>query len=202
MHHHHVAHRNCHFLNIMIDGTHLYPQGFHPDIIHQHLKPDKCAIAKHYMCTRLSVKYYFIDFGISRRYDASDRAPMEGIIRGGDKTTPEHVVPGQWAADPFPTDIYYLGNFIRQHFLEGFEEPRIGYRVPGHAGFDFMAPLMQDMVHPNQTQWPTIDVIVARFADIWQSLRACMVSKGEFAYWPHRVVAHWCCCMRFVALRV
>ncbi|TFK72497.1 hypothetical protein BDN72DRAFT_731085, partial [Pluteus cervinus] len=57
-------------------------------------------------------KYYFIDFGISRQYDPSDASPIEGIIRGGDKSPPEYADPSG-RCNPFPTDVYSLGNTIR-----------------------------------------------------------------------------------------
>jgi ABC-type phosphate transport system permease subunit len=38
--------------------------------------------------------------------------------------------------------------------------------VYGRWGLDFMRPLMEDMVKADPTQRPTIDEVVARFADI------------------------------------
>ncbi|KAF7376616.1 Protein kinase domain-containing protein [Mycena sanguinolenta] len=67
MHHHHVAHRDCNFNNIMMDGAHLHPKGFHLE--KQTRTLDTKSNAFHYTRTRLPVKYYFIHFGHSRRYD-------------------------------------------------------------------------------------------------------------------------------------
>jgi hypothetical protein len=67
--------------------------------------------------SKLSPRYLLIDFGISRRYQAEDRPPSEGIIRGADKTPPEHQGDVD-ACDPFPTDIYYLGNMVREEFTQ------------------------------------------------------------------------------------
>ncbi|KAJ7267682.1 hypothetical protein B0H12DRAFT_1200803 [Mycena haematopus] len=127
MHHHHVAHRDCNLNNIMMDGAHLYPKGFHPQ--EQDRTLDYKSRPSHYTRTRLPVKYYFIDFGLSRRYDPANGPPLEPIILGGDKSPPEHSKPGD--CDPFPTDIYFLGNLIRRHFLD--------------LGFEFMRPLVNDM---------------------------------------------------------
>lgn len=66
------------------------------------------------------MKYYFIDFGLSRRYEPMDGPPREHPIRGGDKSVPEFQ-PGVWKGellDPFPTDIYYLGNMIRMDIMK------------------------------------------------------------------------------------
>jgi hypothetical protein len=96
----------------MMDGP-MFPEGSH-----------LCDNARDYnfneqtqKFTRLQrpPKYYFIDFGISRRYNPEDRPPLEPPIGGGDKSVPEfrHPVP----CDPFPTDIYYMGNFIRKWII-------------------------------------------------------------------------------------
>jgi hypothetical protein len=61
-------------------------------------------------------KYYFIDFGISRRYDPEDGPPLEPPILGGDKSVPEFKRP--IPCNPFPTDIYYMGNFIREGIMK------------------------------------------------------------------------------------
>ncbi|KAF8200026.1 kinase-like domain-containing protein, partial [Mycena galopus ATCC 62051] len=195
MHHHHVAHRDCNSNNIMMDGAHLFPQGFHPQ--EQHLKPDFKSNAPYYTRTRLPVKYYYIDFGLSRRYDPENRSPSEDIIFGGDKSPPEHV--GRYACDPFPTDIYFLGNLIRRHFLD------LG--AHGRWGFEFMRPLVTDMVQDDPTRRPTIDDVVTRFAEIQKGLsswklRSRVIGKREWPYLPQRIVGHWYRRIRSIILRV
>jgi len=66
--------------------------------------------------------------------------------------------------DPFATDIYYLGNLIRLYFLDGDEF------VPKINGFEFMRPLVNDMVADNPEERPNIDECVARLDDITSSL--------------------------------
>ncbi|KAJ6507307.1 kinase-like domain-containing protein [Mycena vitilis] len=204
MHHHHIAHRDCNYNNIMMDGAHLYPHGFHPDPTHQHLKPNSYSRATHYTRTRFPVKYYFIDFGLSRQYDPTKGPPFyEEVIRGGDRSAPEFDIPGNFSCDPFATDIYYLGNLIRRHFLVGFPE----ISVYGKRGFEFMWPLVADMVQDDPTQRPTIDDVVAQFAVIQKELscwklRSRVVGQREFPYVPHRVVGHWYRRIRFILLRV
>ncbi|KAJ7140477.1 kinase-like domain-containing protein [Mycena crocata] len=193
MHHHHVAHRDCNSNNIMMDGQHLFPHGTHPDIRHQRLKPNSTyRNATHYTRTQRPVKYYFIDFGLSRRYEPAECPPMEDIIKGGDKSPPEHAIPGQYAADPFATDIYYLGNLIRHEFTEGFKSMSVQKKF----GFEFMEPLVADMVQPDPTKRPKIDEVVARFDEIrkdlgsWK-LRFRIIQEREWPYLPHRIVRHW-----------
>ncbi|KAJ6625419.1 hypothetical protein B0H10DRAFT_2003421 [Mycena sp. CBHHK59/15] len=112
MHKNNVAHR-C-VLNIMMDGSSLYPIPFHP--IKQHLKRDFSGKAPHLTRTQRPVKYYLTDFGLSRQYKLEERPPLEPIIWAGDKSAPEYQVCD--ACDPFPTDIYHLGNLIRREFLK------------------------------------------------------------------------------------
>ncbi|KAK0209765.1 hypothetical protein IW262DRAFT_1244136, partial [Armillaria fumosa] len=62
--------------------------------------------------------YYLIDFGHAHRYDPADGIPSELILQGADRTAPEHLKPvALFECNPFPTDIYYLGNMLREYFL-------------------------------------------------------------------------------------
>ena len=72
---------------------------------------------KHYSRTQRPVKYYLVDFGISRRYNPDDGPPLEYPILGGDKSVPEFRISVN-PCNPFPTDVYYLGSMIRKLFLK------------------------------------------------------------------------------------
>jgi len=202
MHHHHVAHRDCNSNNIMMDGQPLFPEGFHPERRHQDLKPNAKSNASYYTRTRFPVKYYFIDFGLSRRYDPANSTPSEDIILGGDKSPPEHAT-GNFVCDPFPTDIYFLGNLIRRDFLDGYPDT-LQY---GKLGFEFMRPLVDDMVQADPTKRPKIDEVVDRFAEIqsglssWK-LRSRVLGKREFVYLPQRIIGHWYRRIRSIVMRV
>ena len=97
-----------------MDGT-MFPDGWH----FGNERYDRNFDDQTRQFTRLQrpPKYYFIDFGISRRYDPKDGPPLEPPIRGGDKSVPEFQKPIK-LCNPFPTDIYYLGNFIREGILK------------------------------------------------------------------------------------
>lgn len=112
------AHRisDAQLANIMMDARPMYPKSWHPTETKRTLDFKKKA--KHYSRTDRPVKYYFIDFEHSRRYKAEERPPMEFIVKGGDKSPPEQNIPGVDACDPFPTDVYVLGNVIRQFFIQ------------------------------------------------------------------------------------
>ena len=99
----------------MMDPRPLYPNLYH--FINTSQKRDLSGSAKHYTRTRAPVKYYFIDFGISRKYNPANGPPRSYPIQGGDKPVPEFKNL-QDPCDPFPTDIYYLGNVIRTVFLQ------------------------------------------------------------------------------------
>jgi hypothetical protein len=101
-------------MNIMMDGS-MYPDSWHP--VNYDRKRDFSDYAKHYTRTQRPPKYYFIDFGISRRFSPDDKSPLAYPILGGDKSAPEFKKSVD-QCNPFPTDIYYLGNMIRQDFLQ------------------------------------------------------------------------------------
>ena len=75
--------------------------------------------------TERPVKYFLIDFGSAARYDSVDPPPMEVPLPGGDRSVPEFVgynlrlpLSKVKLHNPFPTDVYYLGNWMREEFLD------------------------------------------------------------------------------------
>jgi len=103
--------RDCTVNNLMFDPSGMYPQGFHPSKMRR--SRDFKGRAKRYTRTQRPPRYYLIDFGLSRQYLSRD--VLEEPLRGGDKTAPEHQ-DGR-LCNPFQTDIYYLGNLVRQEFI-------------------------------------------------------------------------------------
>jgi len=190
MHKHHVAHRDGMGFNIMLDPSTMYPDSFHP--VERSMKRDYSGRAHYYTRTQRPPKYYFIDFGISRRYDPKDGPPLEDPIWGGDKTVPEFQISDE-PCNPFPTDIYYVGNMIRKDFIQS------------RNGFEFMSALVADMVQDDPTKRPTADELVARMDDIGQSLsnwklRSRVVKKNDI--WPlglYRSGGHWVRRTMFIA---
>lgn len=112
----HIVFRDCMALNIMVDARPMYPGMYHPRRIIR--TRDYSTDAKYFSRTERPVKYYLIDFGLSRRYPAHEKNPLEIPILGGDKTVPEFLEDPTTLRDPFPTDVYYLGNVIRRNFLD------------------------------------------------------------------------------------
>ncbi|KAK0236751.1 hypothetical protein EDD85DRAFT_1006630 [Armillaria nabsnona] len=162
MHQNFAAHRNCTKSNIMMDPTELHPKGFIPE--RPYMKADDNGFVSP-SCTRTACwpRYFLIDFGHSRRYDPADGIPHEWVLRGGDKTAPEHRSPDALQCNPFPTDI------PPREFTQGTKN----YCNPIRIGLDFLRPLVEDMVKENPYDWPTIDDVVMRFDTIVNSLSRC-----------------------------
>ena len=96
----------------MFDPSGMYPHGYHPVQVNRRLNFK--GRAKRYSRTERPPRYYMIDFGLSRRY--SSRNALDEPLRGGDKSAPEH---GRGEpCNPFHTDIYYLGNLVRECFMK------------------------------------------------------------------------------------
>ena len=99
----------------MLDPSHMYPESFHP--VRMSRSRDFRHKAKAYTRTRQPSSYLLIDFGLSRYYDPANGPPLDKPLRGGDKTAPEHE-DRTTLCNPFPTDVYYLGNFVREYFMQ------------------------------------------------------------------------------------
>ncbi|KAJ6456372.1 hypothetical protein C8R45DRAFT_844991 [Mycena sanguinolenta] len=212
MHDHNVAHRDCNEFNIMMDGSQMYPEGWHPRAPKK-TRDFYSGRAKFYTRTQRLSKYYLIDFGLSRRYETKNPPPLEPVILGGDKSVPEHrftvdrndvpppstdediqnKVPPK-PCDPFPTDIYYLGNMIRLDFLEVRNPPRCS-QMKAKYGFEFMRALVDHMIAEDPAVRPTIDEVIQRFTVIrnnlssWK-LRSRVVTADTFPL-PSRPLKHW-----------
>jgi serine/threonine protein kinase len=109
MHSHNVAHLDGVGLNIMLDATPLYPEGFHPS--HQNFHPTR-IIERAPRLSRLDapVSYYFIDFGISFKFPSREAREKVTQIMGRELTTPELSQKAPY--DPFPVDIYIAGRLL------------------------------------------------------------------------------------------
>ena len=135
IHEHHIAHRyvcsvlgacvarlmqlqfsDCMRLNIMIDPRDMFPDMFHP--VARHYDRNFVGPAKWRSRTMCPSRYYWTDFGLSCRYDANDIHPLEVPIIGGDRSVPEYLENEMTPRNPFHTDVYMLGNLVREDFLQ------------------------------------------------------------------------------------
>lgn len=115
--------RDCTANNLMFDPSGMYPQGFHPTQMNRS-RDFKCR-AMRYTRTQMPPRYYLIDFGLSRQY--LSREALDEPLRGGDKSAPEHRY--RAPCNPFQTDIYYLGNLVREQFMQ----VRSAIHSPSHS---------------------------------------------------------------------
>ncbi|EMD33660.1 hypothetical protein CERSUDRAFT_107977 [Gelatoporia subvermispora B] len=157
MHEHRVAHRDCMILNIMMDPQPLFPDMYHP--LRPNQSRDLRGTPKHYSRTVRPTRYYYIDFGLSRRYPADDVSPREPPIIGGDKTVPEFQGNLRFQpSDPFPTDVYCIGNLIRERYLQEFK------------GVEFMEKLIEDMTQSDPAKRPTMTEVITRYDQLLDGL--------------------------------
>ncbi|KAJ7269600.1 hypothetical protein C8J57DRAFT_1180644 [Mycena rebaudengoi] len=158
MHQNFVAHRDCGLLNIMQDPEQLYPSGFHP--VNYCMNTNHDGLAHSLKRTACWPRYYIIDFGLSRRYSPAKGPPAEPTptLTNGDKAPPEYAAA---ESNPFPTDIYYLGNLLRRHFIRS---DQCSVRDGGiHMPLQFLQPLVDEMTKTDPALRPTIGEVIQRF---------------------------------------
>ncbi|KIJ43900.1 hypothetical protein M422DRAFT_779697 [Sphaerobolus stellatus SS14] len=119
------------------------------------------AKAQYYSRTARPSKYYLIDFGLSRHCDLAKEAPfkLKVPIIGADHTTPEFQGDGaRTRSNPYPTDVYYLGNWVKKDFMSVY------------INFDFMSDLVKDMTREDPSERPKMDEVMIRLDAILRSL--------------------------------
>jgi hypothetical protein len=103
--------RDCTANNVMLEPSGMYPNGFHP--VKRNRNRDFKGKATAYARTQRPPRYLFIDFGLSRQYPTRD--VTDEPLHGGDRSAPE-IKSRKWS-NPFHTDIYYIGNLVRDEFM-------------------------------------------------------------------------------------
>jgi len=173
----------------MADTLRLFKSPPHP--CHPWMKRDYTGrTSKPASRTRKPVKYYLIDFDLSNFYPPEDAPHFERPPWGGDKTVPEFLMPNAPPCDPFPVDVYCLGNAIRRNFVDGEEN-----WSKARKGFEFIRELISDMVNENPRKRPTMTEVVSRFDDIvkglsTRQLRSPIVNVDDSPE-MFRSIAHW-----------
>ncbi|KAH9899125.1 kinase-like domain-containing protein [Epithele typhae] len=174
MHEYRVAHRDIKRNNVMMSPVPFLSEIPHPIF-------DKKSYDFRRKITRTTrtaarPKYCYIDFGISLRT----------VPKFQDSDKPH---------DPFPTDVYYLGELFRQHFI-----------LKSH-GFEILESLVADMIQTDPSRRPTMEEVAQHFSKIladmspWK-LRSRIVHREEFAITGFfRAIGHVFRTMRYVASR-
>ncbi|KAH9920914.1 kinase-like domain-containing protein [Fomitopsis serialis] len=146
-----VAHRDCTNANMMMDAGPLYPRGFHP-LLGEFLPDGKTGTWPNSR-TRCPVKYYFIDFGISRYFPPDVQSKLVIGGDGRDQEPPE--LSDDIPYDPFKLDVFILGNFLRKNFYDRF------------SNVEFMRPIWEAMTRANPDERPS----AADALQQWQRMR-------------------------------
>lgn len=95
----------------MMDGDALYSERTHP--VFTSFALNLSGELRSRWRVDVPIKYYFIDFGISTRFRKSDDSLVLGVA-GRDQSVPELSSTEKY--DPFKTDIYIIGNTLREEF--------------------------------------------------------------------------------------
>lgn len=99
-------------------GEQLYPEGHHPCDPNYSLTASYVSkgLRRRDVARHNPVKYYFIDFEVTSRFDPSIKNPLIMLCFGQDKDLPEL----RWdhPYSPYPVDIFTLGNVYQKEFIE------------------------------------------------------------------------------------
>lgn len=99
--------------NIMMDWSPIYDFQPHPKM--SDMKADWSGPLKPHNRTTHPVRYYLIDWDLSRYFDPELGIPSQNPGYGGDRTVPEFQ--RNELCNPFAVDVYCLGNVIRRRFF-------------------------------------------------------------------------------------
>ncbi len=102
-------------LNIMMD-TVMFPRLFHPQL--PEFNSDRRTLITGYSRTWRPPKYFLIDFGLSDIFDPAQGRTTAIPVLSGDRTVPEFQHNMNRRHEVYPTDVYYIGNMIRESFLQ------------------------------------------------------------------------------------
>ncbi|TDL15597.1 hypothetical protein BD410DRAFT_902496 [Rickenella mellea] len=153
MHENGVAHRDCYYLNIMLDANSMYPDGFHPmfQVAPRGFKGDSTARYIQRSDAR-SVKYYFIDFGLSSSFP-NNHEPR--LVTGMDcllNDVPE--LSNEIPYDPFPVDIFLLGHLYNE------------FLILKYPNLQFLLPLANSMTTENPKSRPSAVEALRHFREL------------------------------------
>lgn len=91
-----------------MDATSLYPKGFHP--VRQSADLSGLHPAERLSRENRYVRYYFVDFGISTKFERGQPRRVFGQD-GLDQDVPELSLTTPY--DPFKVDVFIIGNLMK-----------------------------------------------------------------------------------------
>ncbi|EIW87274.1 hypothetical protein CONPUDRAFT_44705 [Coniophora puteana RWD-64-598 SS2] len=182
MHDNGVAHFDCTSTNIMMDGTPMYPEGWHPQ--QPALKPNYTRRAKYFRRTERAPTYYWVDFAHARTF-----SDAEALANGEEWVDPDLADPNREAygdrerglVDPYAVDVYCLGMFVLRTFIEVRASPPF-LRLAASAvltdiheqpnkNLNFLVSLVDDMVADDPELRPRSDGAARRLNAICNASR-------------------------------
>lgn len=148
----------------MMDGRALYPNGHHP--VWTDCSPDIVEELKPLLRMDHPVKYFYIDFGLSVRFEPDASPYVVGDV-GRDAEVPElsSTVP----YDAFKADIYALGNLFDKEFVQVWlplvhsQAIRLMSRTQKYHSLDFLCELVDAMKRRLPSQRPTAVELIEIF---------------------------------------
>lgn len=149
MHEHKVAHRDCAWGNIMMDGRRLYPAGWHPQRWEVLPNGKSMKSGNPSRTAAGGVRYYFIDFGISSQ--------NQDEVLGVDGQEPAPELSDNVPYNPYKLDVYILGMAYRHFLIERYQ-----------GGLDFLLPLIEYMTPLKPSERPS----AAEAFEKWKSIVA------------------------------
>ncbi|KAF8596727.1 kinase-like protein [Ceratobasidium sp. AG-I] len=162
LHKHDVAHCDIASPNVMMDGTPLYDESFHPFYQNRTLDGKRPLYAK-YLRSQRPVRYFYIDFGYAKWFRDPNEPRMVVGFRAREQT-PEQITEEPY--DPFKADIFQLGAIIRRDL------------IPKIPTLDFLLPLARAMTETDPSKRPSL-------ARAKQSMHTQFVGLSEWKKrWP------------------
>ncbi|KAG9047865.1 hypothetical protein FS837_001341 [Tulasnella sp. UAMH 9824] len=153
-----IAHRDCAFDNILMDGRALFPNGWHPqtflatrDALDSAGRPALREVR--------DLRYYFIDFGLSTHGESMT------LGEDGQEEAPELSLTVPY--DPYKLDVYILGKAYARFFLPRF----------ARGEFTFLMPLVAYMTPKLPPERPTAEQALERFKELRASLPEAELSR-------------------------
>lgn len=110
---HRAKHSDVKTNNVMMDASALYDEHPHPNNDLRSLDYSH-PVKKHGSRVLRPVKYYYIDFGESKRCDLKNGPPRRSVADYVGDPAPEFRT--EKYCDPFAVDVYRVGNIIRKNF--------------------------------------------------------------------------------------
>ncbi|TFK22799.1 hypothetical protein FA15DRAFT_643594 [Coprinopsis marcescibilis] len=165
LHEHRVAHRDIKIENVMMDSAPLRIERFNfhfPDRTFDYTGYVEAKSTR----TEHPTKYFIIDFGFSSQFEPEEMPPALPPLPASDNSAPEFKSLST-PCDPFPLDVYYVGNMIRMDFIDGHEDHPTS---KGRLGFEFLRPLIEAMTKEDPSKRITMGEALVLFDELVSQL--------------------------------